>query len=263
MRWNLIKEAWSLARKKFPDVKRLFVDLPDKFKCEGQSAVYDLDKPDSPIGILKYHAKISDNHPVVIISMGEMEIETGVPRFASIDMPVAADQKPLVKKASISGQDIMAQYPDINVLGEQIAYLVVGHEDGPLYKVANKKISTDSLARWGRAFGFPEEAVMASREKLADLGVEVVESQAFNLRVAKRPKKKEFENFQKVRIVEPASMQLNEGGQIVDHKRNEKEEDFYLVIVDGSDEPSWYREDQIENNNVSGAQNLTPSAPNE
>jgi hypothetical protein len=250
MRWNLIKEAWSLARKKFPDVKRLFVDLPEKFKCEGQCAIYDLDEPDEPVGILKYHSKMADNHPIIIVSVGEMEIETGVPRFASVDMAVESAQRPLVKKASINGPDIMAQYPDQAVLGEQIAYLVVGHVDGPLYKASDRRISTDSLVRWGRAFGFSEEAIIASHEKLADLGVEVTATQAFNLRIAKRPRKKEFENFQKVRVIDPRSMQLNEGGQVVEHKRNEEDEDFYLVIVDGSEEPSWYKEDQIEKNEV-------------
>lgn len=263
MRWNLVKEAWSLARKKFPDTKRLFVDLPEKFRCEGQCAIYDLDKPDEPIGVLKYRAKMADQQPVIIVSLGGMEATAGIAQFGSIDLPVSSAERQLAKKASINAQDINARYPDPSLLGEQVAYLVLGHEDGPLYKAAEKRISSHVLAQWGRVHGFTEQAMVCAREQLENMGVEVSEPSTFNLKTAKRPKKKEFENFQKVRITEPKSMELNEGGQIIDHKRNEQEDDFYLVIVDGSSVPSWYREDQIEKNDVSGAQNLTPSVPNE
>lgn len=263
MRWNVIKEAWALARKKFPDMKRLFVDLPDRFHCEGQCGIYDLENPDEPIGILKYRASMSEDQPVVIVSMGEIEVSAGMPRFGSIDLEPSASEKPLVKKASISAKDISAKYPDPDVLGEQVAYLVLGHEDGLLHKVAEKRVSTDSLYQWGRAFGFSAEAMLAAKDKLQELGVEVYEPSTFNLKTAKRPKKKEFKNFQKVRIVEPASMQLNEGGQVLDHKRKEGEEDFYLVIVDGSSEPSWYHEDQLEDNDIAGLSNLVPDVSNE
>ena len=31
MRWEAIKKSWSLARENFPNVKRLYVSIPEKF----------------------------------------------------------------------------------------------------------------------------------------------------------------------------------------------------------------------------------------
>lgn len=52
--WDLTKKAWALARKKFPSVESLYVQVPDRFAASGECAVYDLRSPHAPIAMMKY-----------------------------------------------------------------------------------------------------------------------------------------------------------------------------------------------------------------
>jgi hypothetical protein len=243
MRWNIVKQAWSLAREKFPKAKRLFVELPDRFRGFGECAVLDLETPDKPLGKITYEAHCEDGKPVLSMKLQDGQVKTAMPRFASLDMKTESSEAQLAKKFSICAADIMAKYPEPRILGEQIAYLIAGHEDG-LSKTA--ELDEYMVHDWVEKHGFPAESVFHAEEKLDELGLKIA-----------RKKEKKFKNFEKVRIVDPGSRDYNEGAQIIGRKRDKDKNDWYQVIVDGSSQPIWLNERQLAKNEVGSLKTLS------
>ena len=129
MRWEIIKKAWQLANQKFPKAK-LYVDMPDRFTGSGECSIFDLEKPNDPLGKIVYQARCEDGKPVLSMKIDETEEKAELSKTAALQFKVASQIQDLAKKNTILASDIMAQYRDPAELGEQVAYLIVGHEDG-------------------------------------------------------------------------------------------------------------------------------------
>lgn len=235
MRWDIIKKAWTLAKEKFPKTERLYVDLPDQFRGFGECSIIDLDKPEEKLAKIVYEAHCDKGKPILSLRLENSLTEAEMPK-ASIQLKSEAAIQPLLQKNSISASDIMDKYQDPAVLGEQLAYLIAGHEDG----IKTASIDEDQVDQWLERYGFAPESIFHVEPKLAEMGIIL----------ARRKKMKKFKNYEKVRVVDPRIMEYNEGAQVVGRRRDKEKNDWYQVIVDGSDKPIWLHEDQLAKNEV-------------
>jgi len=254
MRWEAIKQAWALARENFPEVKRLYVDLPHRFRDSGECSVFDLEEMEKPLGKIAYKMTHIDGKPVIMMCINEMTKTAAATRSDTIEFKVQT--APLTKTAFLDSKAIVAQYQDSAELGEQIAYLVLGHETSPLYGKKVAAMARKSLKTWFVDNSLPLAALDATVAALDAHGVRVLASKDFNLKEAKI-KRQKFEIYQKVRIIEPRSMEYQEGAQVVECQRDEEDNDWYLVIVDGSSAPKWFHESQIGENEVGSIANIS------
>ena len=243
MRWQIIKQAWGLARKKFPDVKRLYVDLPRGFRDAGGVDIVDLEKPDAPIGKIAYRMSCHEGRPILFLEIESEQAAIALPRTASMTLPIKVS---ITREApSMFASEMVAAHENDDDLAESVACIAAGHKEGPLN--GRRSIGEAALGAWISEKGFPTRIAGKVAEKLQALGIEVEEGFVLS---KKRKKEKEFGNRQRIRIVSPNSMQRGEGGYVLDTKRDKKDVDWYSVIVDGSESPGWFREDEIENNVV-------------
>lgn len=244
MRWEIIKQAWALAGKKFPKTKRLFVDLPDQFRGAGECNIYDLDEPEKLLGKIVYEAVCREGNPVLSMKLDESEVTASLPKFEGLEFKTASSIQSLQQKNVIKGAVIAAKYTDPVQLGEQAAYLIVGHEDG--LKFENNELHEGVIASWLDDHGFPAEIGPHVETKLASLGVSIA-----------RKKKRLFQNFEKVRVVDPSLREYNEGAQVIKHMRDKDKHNWYQIIVDGSDTPIWIKEIQLAKNEVGSILNVS------
>ena len=244
MRWECIKQSWALARKSFPNTKRLFVDLPDKYKNSGSCNILDLEEPAKPLGTLSYKTVIENNKPKISFQIEKSEVKVATQK-TNVRMVVTSQKKELQKKMSITASDVMCQYQSPSELAEKVAYLIVGHEDG--IKLAGKEsISDDEVYNWISTMGFPDEIMGDVEDKLVEMGVKVA-----------KKKKSKFENYEKVRVVDPGIMQYQEGARVIRRKRDKDNNYWYFVIVDGSETPVWLNEKQLDKNTVGAINPIT------
>lgn len=244
MRWEIIKKAWAMAKDKFPDAKRLYVDLPDKFRGFGECSVIDLEDPTKPLGKIVYEAKCEGGKPVLSMKLDEKTVEASLPRFKSLQVKTASVAGSL-KAAAIDAKAVCAKYPDQDTLSQQVAYLIAGHEYG-LVKEAGTDLHEGIVETWIVEQGFPREVTAAVQIKLEGMGVKIA-----------KKKKRQFKNYEKVRVVDPRIIEHNEGAQILDHRRDKKKNDWYQVLVDGSDKPIWLNELQLAKNNVGSVSDVS------
>lgn len=254
MRWEAIKQAWALARESFPSVKRLYVELPHRFRDSGECPVFDLEKADEPIGKIAYKTTCIDGNPLIFMNLHGKEKSASVTRVPSIEFPVPA--APLQKVAYLDAKSVMAQYQDPGDLAEQVAYLAMGHETGPLHNVKTAALTERDLKTWLLDAGFQPGILPHAVKALGRMGIDIVKSEDYNLREAKH-KKRRFENYQKVRVVDPRSREYQEGAQILDHKRDKENNDWYQVLVDASSIPTWFHESQIQANDVGSVSEIS------
>lgn len=238
MRWEIIKQAWGMARQEFPDVECLFVDFPEKFMGFGDCSIYDLEKPEKPLGSIVYEAKCEAGKPILALRLKERTVEASLPRASAMHFKTASGISKLERRVGIDAVAIMSQYPDENVLGEQLAFLIVGHADG-LVKT-DGELHDGLIETWIVEHGFPRGAAEAAISQVESLG----------FKVAKKKRNRQFENFEKVRVTDPRMMEHNEAAKILSHKRDEHKQDWYEVIVDGSEKPIWLHEMQLSKNTV-------------
>ena len=256
MRWQIIKQAWELARKKFPGVKRLYVDLPHGFRDAGGVDIVDLEKPDVPIGKIAYRMSCHEGRPILFLEIESEQAAVAMPKTASMILPIKVSAAKEV--SSVFASEMVAGHENDDDLAESVAYVVMGHKEGPLN--GSRSIGEAALGAWISEKGFPAKIAGKVAEKLRSLGVEI--ETGFVL-AKKKKKEKEFGNKQRVRIVSPNSMQFGEGGYVLDTKRDKKEVDWYSVVVDGSETPGWFREDEIENNAVGNIGNVSTQEINQ
>ena len=240
----MIKQAWSLASEKFPKAKSLYVDVPAVLRGDGACQVFDLDKPELPLGSLNYTFKCEDGHPILSLSVGGSATTKIAIQRQSSSFAVASELQQLEPKNAISAVDIMAQYTDLEALGEQLALLMVGHDDGP---IKTAEVEENEIDQWMSQYGFKPEVFASVKGHLENLGI----------KVAKRPTKKRFENYEKVRVVDPRIMEYNEGAKVLNHRRNKDKKDFYEVIVDGSEKPIWLSDLQLAPNQVGSLKEIS------
>ena len=239
MHWDIIKKAWTIASEKFPEAKRLFVDLPPKFRGFGECTVYDLETPEKPLGKISYEYRCEDGKPILSMNLQNAEAKTAAIQ-ANMDLTISSSIQPFQKNNKIDSAAVMSQYKDANSLSEQVAYLVVGHDLG-LSPDQDKSIDSEEIDDWIIEQGFPCDISAGVKSNITKLGFSCT---------AKRRKQKEFQNYQKVRVVDPRIMEYNEGARILKHKRDKDKNDWYEVIVDGSEKPIWLHEKQLAPNEV-------------
>ena len=242
MRWDIIKKAWSLASEKFPDKKRLFVALPDQFRGIGDCDVYDLDNPETPLGIIHYEAHCENGTPVMSLSLKDMVKKAEFQRVPSLHVKTAGIEGELKPRTSISVKEIMTKHSGPEQLGECAAYLIAGHEEG----IPGDQIHEGIIESWFDDHGFPKESIPFAQAKLEQLGIKIA-----------RRKRKRFENYEKVRVVDPRIREYNEGAQILGRRRDKEGKDWYQVIVDGSDKPIWLMDEQLDSNSVGSIRDVS------
>jgi hypothetical protein len=131
-------------------------------------------------------------------------------------------------------------------IGEQEAEIVLAPARLQTFKVSSR------VEPWPQ--GVDPELVRARygdehEEKLALLRG----PRGYNVRLARRPKKRRFQKNERVRICglpepEPneravpnaGAMQYQEGGTVVSSRKDDDGERFYEVLVDGSGDPQWF-----------------------
>jgi hypothetical protein len=242
MRWKITKAAWKLAKDQFPSTRRLYVDVPPKFASSGECCVFDLDKPSEKIGTIPYGVVFDGGQAFVVLRSEKQAIRVQSPRLASFELET--DCAPQASRPSIVASEIAANYQDQELLGEQVAYLAAWHAEGPPKNGA--EIKEAELRSWLKICGFAEEIFKPVKDRLSDLGFSVPSQPRFN--VAKRKKKRKFTDYQRVRVMDPRLMDHNEAARILDVHRDKDRNDWYLVIVDGSERPIWLNEKQLEPN---------------
>lgn len=249
MRWDVTKAAWTLAKNHFSKVGRLFVSLPHRFAGEGACPVYDLDAPELPIGHIQYRLLTGqDDKPIISMHLDDKTSEAPMERKASISFEAPCAFAKVHDDQSINAADVSTKY-STESLGEQMAYLILGHEDGLGLAEPRREVSAAEIEAWIAKTGFPCETVPFATSKLASLGIKIA---------AKNKKdKRKFEQSSKVRVVDPISSQYNECGSVMSFKMDRDDDlEWYLVRVDGSSEPAWYREWQL-------AADMAGKTPNE
>lgn len=230
-RWEVVKKAWALARKRFPDVERVFVDTPRKFKGSGSCRVYDLSKPEAPIGSMSYAVMHANGSAHVSLSLDGESLAVGMPRKAGAEFKVDSIRVAMPNLVSIDGRVVAARYPDESELCEKIALLAEGH-------VADQR----ELRSWMAHYEFPTALMPKVASKMG-----LPRGGWFNVRVAdndKHPKAK-FDKFEKVRVDDEDSMEHMECGQVLDIRGKFKDGYNYLVLVDGSSKPVWIPESSL------------------
>jgi hypothetical protein len=239
MRWDVVKKSWELARDKFDGVKRLYVETPANFEANGKCRVFDLDSPGDPIGTIAYQTVSENGGSAIKLSLEDVKASVPTGRFAIDNLPIISKTSELKARNSISVPDIMARYPDTKILGEQVAYLIVGHEDG----LAGRELEDYDVDDWVLDRGFPPQILDGVKTAMAGIGIVTCRDR----------RERRFQPGDKIRIVDPNLRDYGEGGQVRDFKTTkDKERDkiigWYLVLVDGSSEPVWVQEQQLAKN---------------
>jgi len=254
MRWNIVKQAWEMARKAFPAAK-LYVDIPPRFSSKGKCAILDLEK-DEPLGEIEYSIVGVGGKPTLALQLG------GQTRKASLDRISIETQASLgtLKPLKLGSRDVLGK--SIESAGEKAAALAIGHPSSPLR--GSKEVGRAALRSWMSKEGFPEEAVPHAEAKLKELGVAV----PFNSKEAKKHKEPLFRQQAIVRVVDPGMRDENKCGRVVQVSRKEPKKGkgappsysgfAYLVLIDGASSPAWFAEWQLAPN-LAGA---VPSVPN-
>jgi hypothetical protein len=238
MRWDAIKQAWSLAKESFPGTKRLFVQMPSRFAGSGRLRVIDLDEPDKTLGEIHYRYLCRNGQNTLAMGLNHLEKTASGPTFAGeFKVATAAIQD----DGKIDAEAVVLQYPNPIELGEQIAQLAAGSSDG--FK-GMSKIKKSALKTWIKSANFDPEMEPFVSAPLGLLGFEV-ENDCFNVRTAKKKDNFEYGVGDRVRVIDSFSRDYNEGGEVKDAVKREQR-DYYLVLVDGSSNPAWFEAGQVQ-----------------
>lgn len=229
IRWDVIKKAWALAREKFPE-KRVFVEMPRRFKSSGRCLVYDLSSPDEVMASIEYNVSHANGRAHVVLSMGGASHEVGLERRSAVGFKVDSMRVAMPKLIDVDGEAVMAKYPDREELFDKVALLAGG-------EVTDQR----ELFSWLASHGFQAKEILAgvARRLALPRGAWPYN----NTRVAdKEHPKAKFDRYERVRVDDDTSMEHMECGQVLDISGKYKDGYAYLVIVDGSSKPVWIPE---------------------
>lgn len=208
--WELTKKCWKIASDAFPNEKGVLVDIPCRLGMSGSLRVLSSDGKE--LGDIAYKASVSGDSPFFVLSLKDKKEYVDVEKFASMSFPAAR---------KIDGAKVMDWYGDN--AAEPIAALAAA---------SGVERTEERISQWILANGF---AGCDSDAVLEHLGVTAA--------------KRLFENMEKIRINNPSSMEHQEGGRIMKHKRMDGGF-IYLVLVDGSSYPKWFAEEHLSKNTV-------------
>ena len=254
MRWDIVTKAWDLAKNAFPSVKRIYVDLPQKFSPKGTCSVFDLENRDEPVGGIEYSIVAFAGKPTLVLALGDQRKMASLER-CSLDLPVATGE---MKPLRLGAKDVLGKCASLADAGEKAALLAAGHPSSPLKDKAC--VEKTALRDWMVAEGFPEESLPYAQAKLQQIGVSV---QSFNLREAKQAKHKKrhalFQPQMVLRVIDPNMRDHNKCGKVVSIWRQKRKKVkgqqkktppmfWYLIWIDGTSKPVWFAEKQLAPN---------------
>jgi hypothetical protein len=218
-----------MARKAYPDVGRLYVDVPEHLGRKGRCSVHDLDKEEI-LGNVLYEAVPVDGRPVLKIELNGATTAIAMPRVNQA-LHTSITTMKFGKMSEIDPKLMAQNCTDVFELGKKVALLIATE--------LKKNASRDDVVRWIDKHGFPYEMLIPTLEGLGVLGYEI-NSSSFNIKTANSRFK--YKEYQRVRIVSPMSMDHQECGRIFEARGGGKDPEWYLVLVDGSEKPLWFPE---------------------
>jgi hypothetical protein len=233
MRWDLTKRAWAMAKAQFPSVQRLYVDIPDRLEPFGECRVVDLEKPHETIATISYDMRPGR----VKLALNNATAEVDSPKLACGSAVAVTVKK---AEADIDPVLLSKRYPDKAELAKQVAILMIGHRSG--FRQASK-LTPGQVSGWLSDKGFDAALFQPVCDELRALGVGL---SGFNLRVARDPRpNSKYKIFERVRVRDAASMEYQECGQILDVRGTKNDGYFYTVLVDGSESPLEFAEENL------------------
>ena len=255
MRWDIIKKAWKLARDNFPDAKNLFVEIPRRFRARGAIRVYDLAQSQEPIGELSYEGMAVNGQPFMVLTDKDESMTIRAVRVSQ-SLRTSSSVRPMGKAAAVDSLMLKRRYPDGFERGQALALLFSSQHD-------NGKVSPSDLGQWLSRHGVESNMFVPMRAGLETLGVRLCEDlvDSYNFRLAKKPRK--FQEYDRVRVMHPTSMEYQECGRVLEYKGTPKHGFWYLVLVDGSDRPLWFPEESLEKDAAGEIVDPVPESINE
>ena len=247
MRWDIVKQAWGMAKQAFPSAGKIYVHIPSRFSAKGSCLVMDLEQ-DKSLGNIEYSIIGFGGKPTLVLQLGEQCKKASLDRVL-IDMRTSfGETKPL----KLGAKDIVSKCSDLVAIGKRAAALAIGHESSPLRET--ETVGRFALRAWMSKEGFPEDAVPYAEDELRSMGIAV---SGFNFKDAKRRRKKEplYQQQAVVRIVDPNMRDENKCGRVVQvvpskgKDKKDKDKNFaYLILVNGTSAPVWFAEWQLAPN---------------
>lgn len=237
MRWEILQKVWKLAKAKFPNVERLYVDLPIRFRSDGECAVYDLDKAGEPVGVIAYSNVVEDGVPLVSVRLEGQTEKVAAGRVSrECRVGIALDERTKAPRVDVSL--LRRGCRDGFDVGRKLALLFSnGARDG--------RASVADVRRWASGQGVDMRMVVPIMCGLEDMGFELEgNGGAYNLRLASG--KQKFEPHQRVRVIHPTAMDYQECGRVMECKGGPKDGFWYAVLVDGSQDPLWFPEEALD-----------------
>lgn len=247
MKWEILKKAWQLARSKFPKTQRLYVHPPRSFALKGSCQVVDLEKPEEVMASIDYEIGMDGQRPVIQLSLLG---ESAKVALASVQENIKVSKKSVVipKPPEVDYRLMANKYRDPFDLGLKLAMLAA-------IKLGETPQEAD-VESWMKDNLIPVIMRLPIEEGLESLGVRLVTERQFNIREVNA--KKMFQENQRVRIVHPTSMELQEVGTIREIKGKPKTGYWYSVLVDGSSSPLWFPESALKANEAGMVVNPVP-----
>jgi len=241
MRWEIVKQAWKMAKQAFPKATRIYVDIPPRFSFKGACQVMDLDK-DCSLGEIMYSVVGLQGKPTLVLQLGDQIKQAALDQVA-IEMKVGTTDTKIPK---LGGKDVLVGVSP-EVIGQRGAVLACAHATSPF--LGKDTIASPSLRAWLVKEGFAEDTIPYVSESLKSMGIAVT---GFNFRGAKRNRHKQplYQQQAIVRIVDPNMRDQNKCGRVVQVSKQGKDKDkkqyfAYLVMVDGTSKPVWFAEWQL------------------
>jgi hypothetical protein len=254
MRWEIVKQAWEMAKKTFPSA-RIYVDLPPRFSAKGSCPVLDLEK-NEPLGNIDYSIVGLGGKPTLVLQLGEQCKKASLD---NVSLEVKTSVKEL-KPAKLGAKDVLGKCQDLRDVGQRVAILAAGHESSPLR--GQDSIRRSTLIDWMSKEGFPKDSFPYAKASLKNMGIVV---QDFNLRDAKRKNKPSFQEQDVVRVVDPNMRDEGKCGRVIQvarqgkDKQKDKNKGFaYLVRIDGASKESWFAEWQLAPNRAGSVPGVMP-----
>lgn len=221
-RWSVITKAWEIAHASFPD-KKIWVNVPYKLTTSGNMNIFDLDSKQQ-VGVVPYRAEARRGQVILTMMYAGRHVELEIPHINTRSFKVMASKLSDCKL----GEIVSSQY-DGDELIKKVCQIIEAED-----------IDKEIIKQWLINNNFPD----ISKKVLAHFNQDTL------VKTAKGPAapKPRYEKYQKVRIVNPKSMEHMELGTIKDIKGTKKDGFYYMVLVDGSSEESVFHESLLQPN---------------
>lgn len=228
-----------MARKEFPKAGSLYVELPKRFSSKGTCQVYDLSAGTDPIGEISYESVVVGGQPKFQLTVGDEKREVEAVAGGTPMLKTGSSLAPMPGLPEIDAALLAKKYPDPVQLGRKMALLFTSGKD-------TTRVAKADVEGWMAANGFDKGLLVPMTSGLMEIGVRTSDPESFNLRAAKS--KFRFDEHARVRVHRLTSEDYQECGRVVKREKRQREGNWYLVQVDGSEDGTWFHEDSLELN---------------